>query len=353
MAAIKTMTVGSYSVPDWYHPLYTLVGEGKMQEGVFREAQQAAARAAIKDMEAAGLDWVGDGELCRRCDNYFGPPNAMINAFASRIPGFSPSLRPRPELADPDVEDDEGMPAPVVSGALSYAPLGLVDEFRTIRAMTDRKIKVTMTGPHMFTRVAFNDHYPDLAEFGTAMADIINQELRQLDDAGCDAIQLDEPVLWFMPDDHSWALELVNRCFAGVNNALKVVHVCQGNYNANPDPHVGIRVFPSVFDNILPVFQHADVDLFLMAFSGLEEEDISMLGKFPENKCLGVGSINVHSHDIEHPEQVADTLKRVMAYIPQDRLLTNPDCGLNHLPRDIAFAKLGAMVQGAHMCGQH
>ena len=90
---LETMVIGSYTVPDWYEELARAVAEGRLPAEEFAAAKAWAARAAVKDQEAAGIDVVGDGELFRRDDNRFGPPNAMINHFAAKIPGFSGELR--------------------------------------------------------------------------------------------------------------------------------------------------------------------------------------------------------------------------------------------------------------------
>jgi 5-methyltetrahydropteroyltriglutamate--homocysteine methyltransferase len=85
----------------------------------------------------------------------------------------------------------------------------------------------------------------------------------------------------------------------------------------------------------------------LLAFASLEVADLTALHDFSQDKILGVGAVDVQSHRIETPEEVAQTIQRVAAFVDPERLWVNPDCGLNHLPRDVAFAKLSAMVAGA------
>lgn len=346
---IMTTVVGSYTVPDWYPVLQEAVAAGKIAPEAFRDAKAAAARAAIKDQEKAGVDIVSDGELFRRDDNRFGPPNAMINHFAARIPGFSGELRPRAGISP--VAPDASLPAPVVVAPLEPAPLGLLEELRFLRKTTDRKVKIAMTGPHMFARVAWDEHYRDPEALAMDMAAVINAELRRLDEAGCDVIQLDEPILWFLAGDQPWGIRAINACFKGVKRARKALHVCQGNYNPDPSAHMGIRIFPAEFAAILPVLRGAKVDVILMAFASLRVEDISALRDFPAGKILGVGSVDVQSHQVETADAVARTVMRVIGTLGRKRIWVNPDCGLNHLPRDIAFAKLAAMVEGARAAG--
>jgi 5-methyltetrahydropteroyltriglutamate--homocysteine methyltransferase len=347
---LTTTVIGSYTVPDWYPALQEAVLAGKLAREAFRDAKAVAARAAIKDQETANVDIISDGELFRRDDNRFGPPNAMINYFAARIPGFSGELRLKTGITP--VAPKASLPAPVVVGRLEPASLGLVDELNFLRATTERPVKIAMTGPHMFARIAWDEHYGDPEKLAMDMAAVVNSELRRLDEAGCDVIQLDEPILWFLPGDQPWGIRAINACFEGVKRAKKALHVCQGNYNPDPAAHVGIRIFPSEFKAILPVIQDANVDVVLMAFASLGQEDLTILHDFPRDKALGVGAIDVQSHQVETPDKVAQTIQRVTAFIDPERLWVNPDCGLNHLPRDIAFGKLKAMVAGTQIAKQ-
>lgn len=342
---LPTTVVGSYSVPDWYPVLQERVEHGALLPSAFGDAKEIAAMGAIKDQETAGIDLISDGELFRRDNNRFGPPNAMINYFAAKIPGFSGALRDRSGITP--LDPSASLPSPVVTEKLRPAPLGLVEEFRFLRRYSSRPVKIAMTGPHMFARIVWDEYYGSPETLAMEMAKIINAELRRLDRAGCDVIQLDEPVLWFRPDDQAWGIEAINACFKGVQHAKKALHVCQGNYNPDPTAHRGLRIFPSEFAAILPVMQGAQVDVILMAFAGLREQNISALKDFPKGKALGVGAIDVQDHRVETPAQVAGTIRRVLKYVPASRLFVNPDCGLNHLPRPLAFAKLQAMVRGA------
>ena len=343
--AITTTVVGSYSVPDWYPVIQAAVAAGAIEPGAFADAKAIAARAAVKDQEAAGIDIVSDGELFRRDDNRFGPPNAMINHFAARIPGFSGELREKSGVTP--VAPEAVLPAPVVVDALAPVPLGLVDELAFLRATTDRRVRIAMTGPHMFACVAWDEHYGSREELAFAMAAVINAELRRLDDAGCDVIQLDEPILWFLADDQDWGIEAINRCFDGVTHSERALHLCQGNYNPDPSAHVGIRIFPADFDAAGPLLEQVEVDTFHLAFASLGVDDLGLLRDFPPNKTLAIGAVDVQSHDVETPGDVAATLERVAAALDGAPVQAAPDCGLNHLPRDVAFAKLQALAWGA------
>src|SRR5260370_7582014 len=224
---LTTPVICSYTVPDWYPAIQEAVMAGKLASEAFSDAKAVAARAAIKDQEVANVEVVSDGELFRRDDNRFGPPNAMINYFAAKIPGFAGELRPKTGITPGGA--GASVPAAVVVGPLEPTPLGLVDELSFLRATTERPVKIAMTGPHMFARVAWDEHYGDLEALAMDMATVVNAELRRLDEAGCDVIQLDEPILWFLPQDQPRGIRAINACFEAVKNAKKPLHICRCN----------------------------------------------------------------------------------------------------------------------------
>ena len=342
-----TTVIGSYTVPDWYRTIQESVQAGKSPSWIFQDAKAVAVRAAVKDQEAAGVDLISDGELFRRDDNRFGPPNAMINYFAGKIPSFSGELRQKKNITP--VDPEASFPAPVLTARLEPASLGLVEELLFLRQITERPVKIAMTGPHMFARIAWDEHYRDPKTLAIDMAAVINPELRRLDRLGCDVIQIDEPILWFRSEDQKWGIEAINACFEGVRHARRALHLCQGNYNPDPAAHVGLRIFPAEFEGVLPILQGVEVDAVLMAFASLGVQDLKVLENFPEEKVLGIGAIDVQTQRIEMPGEVVRIIERVTQFVDPERLWVNPDCGLNHLPRVTAFGKLRAMALGAEM----
>ena len=344
---LTTTVIGSYTVPDWYATIQEAIQAGKVPIWIFQDAKAVAARAAVKDQEAAGVDLISDGELFRRDDNRFGPPNAMINYFAGKIQSFSGELRQKKNITP--VDPEASFPAPVLTGKLEPASLGLDVELQFLRQITESPVKIAMTGPHMFSRIVWDEHYHDPEALAMDMAALINPELRRLDRLGCDVIQIDEPILWFRSEDQKWGIEAINACFEGVRHARRALHLCQGNYNPDPAAHLGLRIFPAEFESVLPILQGVEVDAVLMAFASLGVENLKVLAKFPEEKILGIGAIDVQTKRIETPEEVVKIIEQVSQFVDPQKLWVNPDCGLNHLPRVIAFGKLRAMALGTEL----
>ena len=79
------------------------------------------------------------------------------------------------------------------------------------------------------------------------------------------------------------------------------------------------------------------------------EDDVRLFKDFDPQFTLGLGVVDVKSHDIETPAVVAERIRAALDLVPAKGLAVNPDCGLMHLPRDVAFAKLNAMVEGTRL----
>ena len=131
-----TTVIGAHSVPDWYEALDRLVSFGQLSMAAMTDAQYRASQAAILDQELAGIDVITGGEMHRRTHNRHSPPNAMLNYFWQRIPAFQGSTRPKPITPyDPNVFH----PAATCHGRIDdNIDLGLVDEFKTVSALTQQ-----------------------------------------------------------------------------------------------------------------------------------------------------------------------------------------------------------------------
>ena len=197
-----TTVVGAYSLPRWYEVLEKQVEAGALSIEDMRDAQWRCTQAALVDQETAGIDVVNGGEMHRRQNNRHAPPNAMLNFFWQKMPGFEKDptaeygIVTRPKPITPK---DAGVfhPAAVATGPIEYGDLGLVDEFHFVAryARDPDSVKVTMTGPHMLAKVAHDEHYDgDLRAMMMDLAEVINQNFKELEEAGCKHIQLDEPL---------------------------------------------------------------------------------------------------------------------------------------------------------------
>lgn len=332
-----TTVVGSYSVPRWYEALEKQVEAGTLSTSDIQDAQHRATQAAILDQETAGIDIITGGEMHRRTNNRHAPPNAMLNFFWEKIPGFSKETRPRPITKK---DSNVFHPASVCTGPIGDADLGLVDEYKEVSKYARNDVKITMTGPHMLAKVAWDEHYNDIAKLMQALAKVMNKNFKDLQAAGCKYIQIDEPLFAISDDDEvAAAVDAINLSIEGLKDVSVQVHICQGNYavGADYDGQIGHRYFDTGrYPAELICKINCDVLL-------IEHDQTSNYEGLLKNKHLAVGAVDVQDFNVESPETIAERITKYGWLAPEQTLITS-SCGLNHLPRHIAFGKLQAMT---------
>ena len=324
-AILPTGVVGSYFVPEWLERLKDDHLQRRVSSDHLEEIHQVAIKAALKDQEQAGIDVVSDGELRRDND---------IDYLLSRIPGVAIANRTKLHYFDYlEARIEAVLPQPV-SGALALA-----DEYRFTAQFTDRPIQFSFTGPFSLSRHIDNGGYPQRRDLVLALADWLNAEAHALVAAGARLLQIDEPFLAGHPEEVDLAIEAINRVVDGVE-ANWALHVCYGNRYARPlwEGHYSF-LFPAVLD--------ARVNRLTLEFARKGYDDLGLLAEHAWDRHVGLGVIDVKNRQIETPELVAGRIRRALEVVAPDRLMVNPDCGLRHLPLDIARAKLRAMVDGA------
>ncbi len=325
MTLLPTTVVGSYSVPEWLERLKTEYYQRRISVQHLTEIHEVAIKAAVKDQELAGIDIVSDGELRRDND---------VDYFLARIPGVHIPQRAKTDYFDYyDAEVTRPLPEhPETS-------LGLADDYRFTRQLTHRPIKFSFTGPFSLSRRIRDDAYTEPGELVRALARRLNAEARELARAGADLLQIDEPFLAGYPEQVDLAVEAVNIVTEGVP-VTWALHVCYGNRYARPS-------WEGHYDFLFPAVKAARVDQIVLEFARKGLDDLRLIRQHGWDKWLGLGVIDVKSAEVEAAELVASRIRRALEYVPADRLMVNPDCGLRHLAPEVARQKLRAMVAGA------
>jgi 5-methyltetrahydropteroyltriglutamate--homocysteine methyltransferase len=325
---LPTTVVGSYSVPEWLERLKTEYYQRRISAQHLAEIHEVAIKAAVKDQELAGIDIVSDGELRRDND---------VDYFLARIPGVNIPQRAKTDYFDYyDTEVTRPLPElPEEPGA----GLALADDFRFTRQLTHKPIKFSFTGPFSLSRRIRDDAYSEPGDLVRALARRLNAEARELAKAGAELLQIDEPFLAGYPDQVELAIEAVNIVTEGVT-ATWALHVCYGNRYARPS-------WEGHYDFLFPAVKAARVDQVVLEFARKGLDDLRLIRQHGWDKWLGLGVIDVKNPEVEAAELVASRIRRALEYVPAERLMINPDCGLRHLAPDVARQKLHAMVAGA------
>jgi 5-methyltetrahydropteroyltriglutamate--homocysteine methyltransferase len=314
---LLTTVVGSYPKPEWLTRVQELADDPNASFGdaALEEAHDDAARLIAGEHERAGLDTVADGETRR---------NEMVEYFAHRIPGF--------EFNGPvKVWGHNYFDKPSVVSEVSYDEPWLLDEYEFTAGVASRPVKVPITGPYTLARWSFNEAYDDEASLAYDLADLVNEEVRRLADAGARYVQLDEPALSTTPEDHPVVGGCLERIVDGVPEEVRVtLHVCYGDY---------ARIYPAVND-----FPIDEIDVELC------NGDYEQIGVFDEPALepdLGLGVVDVHDAAVEPVAAIKRNIRQGLKVVPPGKLTVSPDCGLKLLPREVAYRKLKNLVEAA------
>jgi len=329
---LPTCLVGSYPQPEW------LIDRLKLSKQVPRlraddlwlvppdkleAAQDDATILAIRDQERAGLDIITDGE--QRRESY-------SNRFATALDGI--------DIENPGtVINRNGRPIPVprVAGPIRRTRPIEVRDLKVLRANTGRAVKATLPGPFTMSKQAQDDYYKDEEAVALAYAAAVNAEIKDLFAAGADVVQIDEPWMQQHPDAaRRYGLKALDRALDGVAGTV-AVHLCFGYAAVVHDKPSGYSFLPELEGCKA---QQISVE------AAQPRLDLKVLNELP-SKTIIVGVIDLADMTIETPQLVAERIRAALAYVPAERLVVAPDCGMKYLPRTVAFGKIKALADGA------
>ena len=330
---LPTSLVGSYAQPEWLIDRKKLAGRfpprvrakelWRVAPDLLDQAQDDATLVAIRDQEPAGLDIITDGEMRRE---------SYSNRFATALDGV--------DIDNPGTAlDRSGHPNPVprVTGKVRRRHAVEVRDVKFLRANTDRTIKITVPGPFTMSQQAQNDFYKDEQEMVLDYAAAVNAEIKDLFAAGADIVQIDEPYMQARPDKaRQLGLKGLTAALDGVRGTT-AIHICFG-YAAI------IHVRPEGY-SFLPELVSSPVQQVSIE-TAQSHLDCAVLEKLP-GKTIILGTLDLSDMTVETPETVAARIRRALPYVPAERIVVAPDCGLKYLPREVAYGKMCAMVAGA------
>jgi 5-methyltetrahydropteroyltriglutamate--homocysteine methyltransferase len=332
---LPTSLVGSYPQPDWLIDREKLAGRfpprvrakelWRVAPEWLDQAMDDATLLAIRDQERAGLDIITDGEMRRE---------SYSNRFATALDGV--------DLDNPGMALDrsgEPNPVPRVTGKIRRRHAVEVRDVEFLRANTDRMIKITVPGPFTMAQQAQNDFYEDEAEMTRDYALAVNAEIKDLFAAGADIVQIDEPYMQARPEKaRAYGLDALRTALEGVEGRT-ALHICFGYAALIHERPEGYNFLPELAGTPL---QQISIE------TAQANLDCSILEKLP-GKTIILGVLDLSTHEVETAETVAARIRRALPYVEPERIIVAPDCGLKYLPREVAYGKMAAMVEGTRI----
>jgi 5-methyltetrahydropteroyltriglutamate--homocysteine methyltransferase len=332
---LPTTVVGSYPQPEWLVdramlsksvPRTRMHDMWRIPEERLEEAQDDATVVAIRDMERAGIDIVTDGEIRRE---------SYSNRFATALEGIDAD-NPAIIVAR---TGSQKTPVPRVVGKVRRARPVELGDMEFLRRNTDRAAKITLPGPFTMSQQAKNEFYKDEEELAMAFAAAVNEEALDLQKAGADVIQLDEPWVRNNPDmARRYAVKAINRALQGIT-VPTVIHLCFGYAAVVPGSNK-----PAGYSFLAEL---ADTTASQISIEAAQPKlDLGVL-KDLSSKTIMLGVLDLGNPEIETVATVADRIRNGLKYVAAERLVPAPDCGMKYMPRHVAFGKLRAMSDAA------
>lgn len=331
---LPTSTAGSLPKPSWLAQPEQLWSPWKLEGKELINGKQDALNLSLHDQQQSGIDIVSDGEQTRQ---------HFVTTFIEHLNGVdfqkrkTVTIRNRYEAS-----------VPTVIGPVSRPKSVFVEDAKFLRQQTDKPIKWALPGPMTMIDTLYDDHYQSREQLAWEFAKILNQEAKELEAAGVDIIQFDEPAFnVFFDDVNNWGIACLERAIEGLK-CETAVHICYGyGIKANTDWKKTLGSEWRQYEEVFPKLQQSNIDIISLECHN-SRVPVELL-ELVRGKKIMVGAIDVATNEIETPEEVANTLRNALKYVDADKLYPCTNCGMAPLSRDIASAKLKALSAGAEI----
>ena len=331
---LPTSTAGSLPKPSWLAQPEKLWSPWKLQDDGLIEGKQDALRLSLQEQQHAGIDIVSDGEQTRQ---------HFVTTFIENLSGVDFQKRETVRI-----RDRYDASVPTVVGAVSRPKSVFVEDAKFLRRHTTQPIKWALPGPMTMIDTLYDAHYKSREKLAWEFAGILNQEARELEAAGVDIIQFDEPAFnVFFDEVNDWGVAALERAVEGLK-CETAVHICYGyGIKANIDWKATLGREWRHYEETFPVIARSSIDQVSLECrnSHVPIELVRLL----EGKDVLVGAIDVASNAIETPEEVAETIRAALKFVAPEKLYPCTNCGMAPMNRDIAYGKLAALAAGAHL----
>ena len=344
-----TTVIGAYPKPnylkitDWFNvkggtdtenPTKYYSKEVKQMGEKTEELFLQAATEVIKDQIECGIDIVTDGEVRREnyihyhCRHIAGVDFETLTEKVARTGNYKCWL-------------------PTITAKVEAQDSFLVHDWKVSQKLSSKPVKITIPGPMTIADTIANTYYKSDDKMGFDLAEVINVEIKRLQKAGCKYIQVDEPLFARKPQQAiDFGIDNLAKCYEGLENKEieKITHICCGY----PDKLDVINYPKAPLDSYKKIAKALDASLIdrVSIEDAHRYNDLELLRNFTKTKLI-FGLIKIASSQIETKEEIENRVLDALNYIDKQQLIAAPDCGLGHLPRQLAIEKLKIMVDVA------
>lgn len=331
---LPTSTAGSLPKPSWIAEPEKLWSPWKLEGEALAQAKRDALLLSLIEQEAAGIDIVSDGEQTRQ---------HFVTTFIEHLSGVDFEKR---EIVR--IRDRYDASVPTVFDAVSRERPVFVEDAKFLRQHTQKPIKWALPGPMTMIDTLYDDYYKSREKLAWEFAKILNQEAKELEAAGVDIIQFDEPAFnVFFDEVNDWGIATLERAIEGLK-CETAVHICYGyGIKANTDWKKTLGSEWRQYEESFPKLQQSKIDIISLE---CQNSHVPMdLIELIRGKKVMVGAIDVATNQIETAEEVAATLRKALQFVDADKLYPSTNCGMTPLSRTVANGKLRALSAGAEI----
>jgi 5-methyltetrahydropteroyltriglutamate--homocysteine methyltransferase len=331
---LPTSTAGSLPKPAWLAQPEKLWSPWQLEGDALLEGKRDALRLSLAEQIAAGIDIVSDGEQTRQ---------HFVTTFIEQLSGVDFEKRETVRI-----RNRYDASVPTVVGAVAREKPVFVEDAKYLRQHTSQPIKWALPGPMTMIDTLYDAHYKSREKLAWEFAKILNQEARELEAAGVDIIQFDEPAFnVFFDEANDWGVATLERAIEGLN-CETAVHICYGyGIKANTDWKTTLGSEWRQYEETFPRLQQCKIDIISLE---CHNSHVPMdLIELIRGKKVMVGAIDVASNTVETPEEVANTLRKALQFVDADKLYPSTNCGMAPLSRAVANGKLKALGAGAEI----
>lgn len=328
---LPTSIVGSLPKPSWLAQPETLWSPWNLQGDALAEGRHDALRISTHEQTNRGIDIISDGEQTRQ---------HFVTTFIEHLSGVDFEKRKTVRIRD---RYDASVPT-VVSAVSREKPV-FVDDAKFLRQQTEQPIKWALPGPMTMIDTLYDDYYKSREKLAWEFATVLNQEAKDLEAAGVDIIQFDEPAFnVFFEEMKDWGVAALERAAEGLR-AETAVHVCYGyGIKANNDWKTTLGSEWRQYEESFPLLQRSSLDIVSLE---CHNSHVPMdLIELIRGKKVMLGAIDVANDTIETPEEVAATVRKALKFADADKLIPSTNCGMAPFARDVALAKMSALSAG-------
>ncbi|WP_086932550.1 methionine synthase [Agarilytica rhodophyticola] len=331
---LPTSTAGSLPKPSWLAEPEKLWSPWKLKDQELIDGKHDALLVSLQEQRHAGIDIVSDGEQTRQ---------HFVTTFIEHLSGVDFAKRETVKI-----RNRYDASVPTVVDAVSRSIPVFVEDAKFLRQQTNQPIKWALPGPMTMVDTLYDNYYKDRKTLAWEFAKILNQEAKELEAAGVDIIQFDEPAFnVFFDEVKDWGIACLEKAIEGLK-CETVVHICYGyGIKANTDWKLTLGSQWRQYEEVFPQLRQSNVDIISLECHN-SRVPIELL-ELIQGKKVMVGAIDVATDEIESPEDVATTLRQALEYVDADKLYPCTNCGMAPLTREVARGKLNALRAGAEI----